>query len=165
MPGTRTAPTVNGTPTFSRVSVRMIDASQDIRSVAWQLGLGATNAQIEAAVDNIQDYSNASMFQIEVTAVYNSAPAVTNALAEVYPSVYDNVVLLYKDALNNSQNIFIPAPTTDLQPSGSDSPDPVTLALIRASFAATMNGTGTAGWAPISARFSERREKNQRIFI
>lgn len=165
MPGTRTAPAVNGTPSFSRVSVTLIDASGDIRTVSWQMGPGVTNAQIEAAVDNIQDYSNASMYKVEVSAVYNSAPQQTSALAEVYPSVYDNVVLLYKDALNNSENVFIPAPTTELQPSGSDTPDTTVLAGIRASFAATMNGTGSAGWTPISARFTERREKNQRIFI
>jgi hypothetical protein len=165
MPGTRTAPTVDGTPPFQNVSYQFIDSTEDIRSVSIQFPPGTTSAQIEAIAVALQARSNASLFNIEVKASYTSAPDVGNALAEVHISVYDNVVVLFKDQVNHSQDIFILAPITDLQPTDSDTPVASQLiAIILAVTTALEQGT-TDDWQAISARFTERREKNQRTFI
>jgi len=165
MPGTRTAPTVDGTPAFQNVSFQFIDSTEDIRSVSVQFPPGTTAAQIEAIAIALQAKSNASLYNIEVTAKYSSAPDVGNALPEVHISVYDNVVVLFKDQVNHSQDIFVLAPITTLQPDDSDTPVGTQLtALILAMTAALEQGT-TDDWQAISARFTERREKNQRTFI
>lgn len=165
MPGTRTAPAVDGTPPFQQASYQFIDSTEDIRSITIQLPPGATAAQIEAIGTQLQAKSNASLYKIEVKAVYASTPDVGNALPEVHISVYDNVVVLFKDQLNHSQDIFVLAPITALQPDDSDTPvGTQLLALTLAVTAALEQGT-TDDWQAVSARYTERREKNQRTFI
>lgn len=165
MAGSRTAPVVDGTPPFQYASYQFIDASEDIRSVGIQLPPGTTAAQIEAIGTQLQALSNASLFKITVQAVYGSTPDVSQADAVVHLSVYDNVVVLFKDQLNHSQDIFVVAPTTDLQPTDSDTPVGTELtALILAVSNALEQGT-TDDWQAVSARYTERREKNQRTFI
>lgn len=165
MPGDRTAPAVNGTPPFQRVSFSFVDASEDIRSIALQLPPGSTAAQIEAIATQLQALTNASLFKVEVTASYASSPDAGEALAELHESVYDNVAMLLKDQVNHSQNFFVPAPILDLVPADSDTPIGLELlALILALTAALEQGT-TDDWQAVSARYTERREKNQRVLI
>lgn len=165
MPGTRTAPTVDGTPPFQFASYQFIDSTEDVRSIGIQFPPGTTATQINAVGTQLQALSNASLFKIEVKAVYASAPDPGNAVAAVHISVYDNVVVLFKDQVNHSQDVFVVAPTTDLQPDDSDTPVSAELtALILAVTAGLEEGT-TDDWQAISARFTERREKNQRTFI
>lgn len=165
MPGTRTAPTVDGTPPYQQVGYQFIDSTEDIRTISVQFPPGTTAAQIEAVATQLQALSNASLFNIEVKAAYKSNPDVGNALAAVHISVYDNVVVLFKDQLNHSQDIFVVAPITDLQPDDSDTPVAAELtALILAVTNGLEQGT-TDDWQAVSARFTERREKNQRTYI
>lgn len=165
MPGTRSAPTVDGTPPFQYASYQFIDFSEDIRSVGVQLPPGTTAAQIEAIGTQLQALSNASLFKITVQAVYGSTPDVSNAEGVVHLSVYDNVVVLFKDQLNHSQDIFVVAPIADLLPPNTDTPIGSELtALILAVTNGLEQGT-TDDWQAVSARYTERREKNQRTFI
>ena len=165
MPGTRTAPTVDGTPPYQTASYQFIDASEDVRSISIQFPPGTTATQINSVGTQLQALSNASLFKIEVKQVYGSTPDVGNALAVVHMSVFDNVVVLFKDQLNHSQDVFVVAPTTDLQPTDSDTPDGTELtALILAVTAGLEQGT-TDDWQAVSARYTERREKNQRTYI
>jgi len=165
MPGTRTAGTVDGTPPFQRVSFAFIDATEDIRSVSIQVAAGATAAQINAIANQLQLHSNASLYKITVEAVYDSQPDPGNALDEVHISVFDNVVVLFKDQENHSQDIFIVAPTTDLQPANSDTPDTTELLALGVAVTAALEEGTTDDWQAVSARFTERREKNQRTFM
>ena len=162
---TRTAPAVNGTPNVLQVSIRWIDVSGDLRAVSIDADPGATNAEIEALVDNLQTMSNASIYRVEVSQVYNSIPSVASATAGIYPSVFDNVVLLLKTPDNQSTNVFIPAPDATVMSSSSDTPLTAPLLAIAASITNVLEGTGTEDWNLVSARFTERREKNQRVFI
>lgn len=165
MPGTRTAPAINGTPAYQLISFHYIDYSGDRRSVSVQTGAGVANSALEALADNMQDYSNASLWKVGVEAVYAGDMVRANALAEVYPSVYDNVVILYKTADNRSQNIFIPAPTEEIQPQDQDTPDTATLITFNLVALPVLNGTPSIGYTARSARFTERREKNQSVPI
>lgn len=165
MPGTRTAPTVDGTPPYQVVSYQFIDASEDIRSVSVQFPPGTTPGQIEAIAAQLQSKSNASLFNIKVSAAYSSPPGAGNALEAVHLSVYDNVVVLFKDQLNHSQDIFIPAPIEALQPADSDTPDASQLTGLILVVTTALEEDTTDDWQAVSARFTERREKNQRTFI
>jgi len=165
MPGTRTAPTVDGTPPYQNASFTFIDHTEDVRSISLQFPPGTTAAQIDSVGTALQARSNASLFKIEVKQIYGSTPDVGNALAEVHISVYDNVVVLFKDQLNHSQDLFVPAPTTALQPDDSDTPIGSALTAIILAVTAGMEQGTTDDWQAVSARFTERREKNQRTYI
>src|ERR1041384_1303111 len=160
MPGTRTAPAVDGTPPFQRATFSLIDSTEDIRSISIQLPPGATAAQIQAIATQLQDLTNASLYRVEVNAVYDSAPDPGNALEEVHISVFDNVVILLKDQLNHSLNFFVPAPVTDLQPADSDTPDTTELLALGIALTAALEQGTTDDWQNVSARYTERREKN-----
>lgn len=165
MPGTASAPTVDGTPLYDKVSIHYVDASGDTRSDSIQIDPGTTDAQIQTMVGLIQGNSNASIYKVERTAVYGSIPNPSNALAEVYPSVYDNIVLLFKTPTNQSQNVFIPAPDGDIMPADSDVPDVAALIPTNVAIINVLEGLGTVEWGAVSARFTERREKNQRVML
>ena len=162
---TRSAPAVDGTPTFQLISARWIDASGDKRAVSLQVDAGTTAAEVDAFLDNTQNASNASLYEVRVEAVYFSQPQTANATAGVYPSVYDNVVLLLKNQLNISRNWFIPAPDATIMDTDSDTPNTVAAQLIAASVATAIEGTSTDDWSGVSTRFTERREKNQAVPI
>lgn len=162
---TRTAPTVDGNPQYWNVSYHFIDASGDVRSISVKAPEGVTNAQINALGSSLQTYSNASLYKIEKSEVYSGDESRSNADAEVYPSVYDNVVILYKTVDGRSQNIFIPAPTTTIQPSGQDTPDVTVVATFNLTALNVLNGDPSVGYTPRSTRFTERREKNQSVKI
>lgn len=165
MPGTASAPTVDGTPLYDKVSIHYVDASGDTRSDSIQIDPGTTDAQVQTMVGLIQGNSNASIYKVERTATYASIPNPTNAVAAVYPSVYDNVVLLFKTPLNASQNVFIPAPDTDIMPTDSDTPDMAALIPTSVAIINVLEGLGTVEWSGVSGRFTERREKNQRVYF
>lgn len=165
MAGTRTAPTVDGTPPWQDVSFRFVDASEDVRSVSGQFPPGTTAAQIEAIAAALQTRSNASLFEVRVTDSYASAPDAGNADPVVHISVFDNVVMLFKDQENHSQDFFIPAPTSDVQPENSDQPDTAELIPLGLVIVNALEMGTTDDWQTISARFTERREKNQRTLM
>lgn len=165
MAGTRTAPTVDGTPPWQNVSFMFIDASEDSRAISGQFPPGTTAAQIEAIAAALQTRSNASLYRVDVTASYASQKDPGNADPVVHLSVYDNVVMLFKDQENHSQDFFIPAPTTEVQPDGSDTPDTTELLALGIVIVNALEQGTTDDWQVISARFTERREKNQRTFM
>jgi len=165
MAGVRTAPTVDGTPPWQNVSFAFIDSSEDKRSISGQFPPGTTAAQIEAIAAALQTRSNASLYEVRVTAAYSSQPDVGNADAVAHISVFDNVVMLFKDQANHSQDFFIPAPTTDVQPTDSDTPDTTELLPLGLVITNALEQGTTDDWQVISARYTERREKNQRTYM
>lgn len=165
MPGTRTAGTVDGTPPFQRAAFSLMDSTEDVRTISIQLPPGATAAQIETIATQLQSLTNATLFKVEVIDVYGSAPDAGNALEEVHISVFDNVVILLKDQLNHSQNFFVPAPIADLQPTTGDTPVTAELLALGLALVTAMEMGTTDDWQTVSARYTERREKNQRTFM
>lgn len=162
----RTAPAVNGTPVTQNVSFRFIDATGDLRSVAVRLLPAATNAQIEGLASTLGAASNAALYAVEVTSSYGVPPSKAAAVNTIRPSVYDNIVLLFKTAIGFAQNIFIPAPIEASFETGTDVPDPnavTTAGVINTGLAALNAGGGT--YTPVSVRFTERREINERVII
>lgn len=160
--GTRTAPTVNGTPTFKRVSVTYMDASGDVRSVAYPIGNADTDAEIEALIAALQTGSQASIFKVTVEDVYNSVGDQGNASSGSRDSVYDNVAVLGKSAANLSRNFFLPAPDGAIMLGTVDQIDPASTELA-AIFTAWL--ALSSGFSIVSARYTERREINQKVPI
>lgn len=155
---TRSAPTVDGSPTFSRVTFALIDSRGDKRSVSHRIPADATEVQIEAVADALATATNASVYSISVQAVYSSLPQASNATDSAMESVFDNVALNLKDvAADSQQTAYIPAPLGTLILDG----DIVDTG--NAQYVAWRDAVDTmlgGAYAPVSVRFTERREKN-----
>lgn len=155
----RTAPTVDGIPNLKKITLTYVDVSNDQRSVSNYIEGTATPAQIEAHVAAAGAASNGNLFNVEVTDVYRAAKLASAAVSEEENSVYDNVVILYKESDNPSgMNGFIPAPIRDVFVGDSDNIDNTDA--IYLAFRNTLSTILLGTMVPITVRYTERREKN-----
>lgn len=161
----RTAPTIDGTPTYRQVSFRYIDASGDKRSEAIRIDAAVTDALIEAWADKAQQISNASLYEVAITSHYSSVADKSDAVGDApSDSVFDNIVVLAKNAVGDRINGYILAPSkADLMVEGTDQIDPTSVGL--ASFLTAFLAVIPAGYSVVSARFSERSEINTAVSI
>lgn len=156
----RSAPTVNGTPTYKRLSISYIDFTGDERSDSLDIPAGTTDALIEALVASIAPIINADLFRVTVAEVYNSVPDSSNALNQPRSSVYDNLVFLGKDPTNASIRGFLPTPVDSLFITNTDEIDPNNLAL--GGYLTAMLAIYPT-FSFVSGRYTERREINERV--
>lgn len=165
MPGTRSAPTVDGTPDFLNISFSWIDYVGD-RYTCTFLGSGttATPAEIEALANLFQDISNASLWRVQVTQDYSGAMLKSNALEEVWNDAEDVVVIHYKN-LTTKADLYtnFPAPLDDIFIEGTEQVDTanVDFTNLLAGIAAVL----PTGFTPATVRFSKHREINQAELI
>lgn len=157
---TRTAPTVNGTPTFKRVSVTLYDYTGEQRTDSYQLDAAATDVQIEAFVAGLQAITNGTIWRVNVGDVYNSVGDPSNADEEVWEEGSANIVLLAKDATNHSQDWYVPAPDNGLFLEGTENIDPsnTDLGTLMTAILAMRSG-----FSFVSARFTSRRDIGTKI--
>ena len=160
--GTRTAPTVNGTPSYQLASFALVDASGDQRSVAIQGPAGATSGQWEAIAAALQAASQASLYSANVQMVYEGDKDPGNAVAGSRDSVYDNVTTLLKNTTRVSRDVFIPAPAPEIMNGDLDEVDPTSTEL--SDFYTAVLAV-SSGFTVRSARYTERREINKRVVI
>jgi len=161
MAGTRTAPTVDGSPTFIEISLRWIDAIGDVRSDVSLVAAAATDAQIEAVAAAMAAGSNASLYAMRITQVYEGAKSKANGDNAVRESAQDNIVYHAKDTGRVDRRSFLPAPLEAVFVANTETPDAGD-GLITAIMTAWDNAwAGT--FAGISLRFTERREINEKV--
>lgn len=158
----RTAQTVDGTPLYKVVSLRWMDSTGDKRTDSYQFPAAVTNAQIEAFAAAIVLDSNAVLYDIRVTDSYSALPDSGDALNETRPSLFANIVVLVKTPLNESDDLFIPAPLDDNFIPTTDDPIVGELGDTMTAFLACKNAGGGA-FEVISGRYTERREMNKSI--
>lgn len=157
---TRTAPTVDGSPNYKTLSVTMYDYTGEQRTDTYQIDAASTNVQIEAIVAALQAITNATIWRVRVGEVYNSVGDPSNADEEVWEEVSSNVVLLAKDAANNAQDWYVPAPDNSIFVEGTESIDPSSVplgALLTAILAVK------SGFSFVSGRFTSRRDIGSKI--
>lgn len=158
--GTRTAPTVDGSPTWVNVSVSLIDHTGDVRTDTYQLDADSSDAEIEAFIAGIQLLSNTSIYRVTVGEVYNSTKDKTQALEVVWENVHDNVVVLEKTAVNVAQDFFVPAPIEAMFVAGTENINPAYADFV--TFLATITPM-RAAYSAISARFTHRKAIGTKI--
>jgi len=163
MPGTRTAGTVDGTGSFKELSVRWIDSVGDIRSDATIIDAAASDAEIEAVAAALVPTSNASLYAIRVTEVYEGAKSKANALSAVRESLQDNIVFHAKDAGRVDRRAFFPAPVAGVFVADTETPDEGDALIITLMAAWETVWAGT--FAGVSLRFTERREINEKVTL
>lgn len=161
MAGTRTAGTVDGTGSFKEISLRWIDAVGDIRSDATIVDAAASDAQIEAVAAAAAAATNASLYAVRVTEVYEGAKSKANAAAAVRESVSDNIVYHCKDTGRVDRRSFLPAPLATVFVADTETPDEgdALIIALMAAWDAVWAGT----FAGVSLRFTERREINEKV--
>lgn len=158
---TRTAPTVDGTPTAKHVSIKMIDSVGDTRSVSVYATAAATNAEVEALVAATQAATNASIAEVTVSDVYLGAIAKSNADEDVFNNIGDNIIYHVKASPTQSQRAYIPAPLESVMTDGTEMPDPDN-ALLVTWFGAVLAVVG-GNYVGVTVRFNERRDLNDAV--
>lgn len=165
----RTAPAVDGTPIVKQVSLRWIDVSGDKRSDSYTFLPGVTDAQIEAWATAMGAASNANLYDVTVTYGYSDLPDSDDADNATKESLMDNIVILAKNPIKQTDDLFIPAPIADmLQDNGSgdsDEIDPLSaeLAAAMSTFLVLRNVGAAATYEVVSGRFTERKEINKKV--
>lgn len=161
MPGTRTAPDVTGAASFIEISLRWIDAVGDRRSDASMIAAAATDVQIEAVAAKMVLASNASLYAIRKTSVYEGALSKGNALAAIRESVQDNIVYHAKDTARVDRRAFVPSPLAANFVTNTETPNDgaTTMTDVMTAWDAAWAGT----FAGVSLRFTERREINEKV--
>jgi len=160
MPGTRTAPTVDGNETFKRLSITVYDYTGEQRTDSYKIDAASTDIQIEALVAAYQAISNATVWRVQVSDVYNSIGDPSNALEEVWEEASANLVLLAKDANDDSANVFVPAPVNSIFEEGTENIDPASVPLgdLMTAYLAVK-----AGYQFVSGRFTSRRDVGTKV--
>jgi len=161
MPGTRTAPTVDGTPNKRVISIRGIDSDGTKRAIDYSVAIGATPAEVEAVVATLQLASNMSIYEVNDGYVYTSNALSTSAAAAVQQSVRQNIVILFKDDVTfETQEAYIPAPISSLFTTGTKN-----VIVTNATYTNYRDAVGVvlaADYGAISVRYTERRQINQK---
>lgn len=157
----RTAPTIDGSGNYREVTIKWVDANNGQRSDTQRISAAATDEQVEAIVVAAAAASNANIYQVRVTMVYNSIKSPADAVEESRVSVKDNIVLLFKDSANNARDWFLPAPLDSMFVAGTNSPDPLDTLL--GNWETAIDAAIETAFEPVSLRFTERRKKNPSV--
>lgn len=158
----RTAPTVNGTPVYKLVSFRWMDTTGDKRTDTYQFPAACTAALIETLAAALAADSNAVLYEVDIKEAYAALPDKNDAVNSPRESLFQNIVVLVKTPLNDSDDLFIPAPEDDNFIPNTDDPIVGSIAPTITAFLACKNAGGGT-YQSISGRYSERREINKSI--
>lgn len=165
MPGTRTAPDVDGSPDFLQLSFSWIDYVGDRYTCSFLAsGTAATPAEIEALGDVLQAASNASLWRIQVIQDYQGQMLKSNALEEVWNDAEDVAVIHYKNPTTRADlYVNFPAPLDDMFVEGTEQVD--TADVLFTNILAAVAAVVPTGFNPATVRFSKHREVNQSELI
>lgn len=162
MAGTRTAPTVGAiTTTSSGATIHLIDASGDLHSeTVYAVGDALADlAEVEALVVDYQAATQASVWKVTQTFVWEGDADPDNAEVGQRNSVKDGINLLFKNvALLKSQTPRLVAPVGATMQGNQDIPllsSTEMTNLITQYLVAAL-----AGYNLASAQYTERRERS-----
>ena len=162
MAGTRTAPTVDGTPPKVLITLSVIDSSGDKYSDTLVLTSVPLDVDIEAYVAAYQLVTQASVYSANVQLVYEGDADPDNATTDQRNSAKDGINFLWKDFTSlASQSTRVVAPITAVMQGNQDIPL-LTYADMLTYIAET--GDLLTAYALQSAQYTERRERrNERV--
>jgi hypothetical protein len=158
----RTAPAITGAATGVLISWRYIDANATKNSFSLKTTVAlATPALIEAVSAAVGAASNANLYEVQVASYWADTPDPVAAVDESRPSVYDNIVELFKDlSTGAAQDAYIPAPIDALFNTGTQDVDLDSAEFI--AFSNAVNALLPTAYIPVSVRFTERRKTYQK---
>lgn len=160
----RTAPAVNGSPTFLQFSLHYIDSVGTMRSIPLtSTAARATNANIEAWANANSDISNANMYGVSVTSVYQATPDASSAVDQLVQSVKDHVIFSAYDPTDptDSRGLYLPSPEESIFIAGTRDIDPTNVdvaALLTAGLAVL-----PAGYSITGATFNQNVQRGKKV--
>lgn len=164
MPGTRTAPEYDGTPTSVLYTIHLIDAGGDTFTDALRFLTPPTTAELEAHVVAYQAATNASVYGISRTDEYFGEADPDNAVFAARSGVQNGVNCLFRNATTlQSTTPRVVAPIAEIMQGNQDIPL-VTATAFTALLTSYLTVLG-ADWSLDSVQYTSRRERtnNPRI--
>ncbi len=157
----RVLPTIDGSPTYTEISLRYIDYVGDQHAVVSIIDGKATDAQLEFLVIQTVARSQASLHTLRITQVYAGEKSKDNAFTPPFSSVQDMIVYHAKDANHKSRRAYLPAPARPNFLPASDTPgsEPAQMGNWLNAWSTVWAGT----FEGVSMRFTQRREINKKI--
>lgn len=154
------AGTVDATPTRKIIHLQYIDSEGKLRTDSYDAPNDVTDAELNALTAAMGNVTNASLWNIGYTNWFaTGVPQKSDADDLTNDSVKDNVVILFKNSSNLAFDFYIPANLeTTTMIAGTENPNVEStemVALVDAIQAIW------GGYAPVSARFTERRQTNR----
>lgn len=168
MPGTRKAPTVNGTPTYVRLGVHLIDNTGNKVSDSIIIPATVTDAEIETYIAKYALASNASIYRVEVNYVYSGQEDAGNAATQIHDDVAQVINFLMKSDTDDSQSqrAVLRAPIDSIFLAESDIIQPLVQVYADWYVAVTDLFNGGAGgsgdYSSRSSKYAGRKGANQR---
>lgn len=164
MAGTRTATTVDGTPNAKKVSLHWIDSSGEKRSDSTYFDEAATDIEIEAYVAAAQALSNASLYKVQVSYVYEGQAQVANAAQAIFEDVAQNLVWQAKlPASAFSLRTFIPSPVQAVTMVGGNTEEPNPASTEMLAYQTALIAALPTGYGLVGVRFTQRRDINNQV--
>jgi hypothetical protein len=152
----RTAPTFDDTPNYRILSLRMIDISGDKRAEGFEISPTASAANIEAFVAGYALRTNANIYAMWDSQVYNVPASASDANAGAKSdSVADGINFLYVSNTNDSEDVRLIAPIASLMVGDTDTVDPTEGVAFNALVEPLLTGTKVG----VTAQYTERKEK------
>lgn len=119
---------VDATPTRKIYHLSYIDSEGKLRTDSYDVPSGVTDAELNALTAAVGAVTNASLYAIGVTNWFATGVAQKSDADDLTnDSVKDNLVILMKNAVNDSFDFFVPANLeTVTMVAGTENPDPAT---------------------------------------
>lgn len=148
------------TATYKRLTVRLIDKTGDKRAITQRIAIGATLANIQAYLVELASLTNANIYEVFVQDVWATNPSVGDAFNATRASLFQNVATYWRvGATLETQDSYIPAPVEALFEAGTDNVD-TGAGAEHADYLVALQAIMPVGYAPVSVRYSERKEVN-----
>lgn len=153
----RHAPTVDGSPNYRLLSLRLIDISGDKRAETFEISPSADDADVEAFVAGYATRTNSDIYGVYDVLGYVSPALSSQAVAaSKSSSVADGINFLYKSATNDTEDVRLVAPIASLFVGTSDAVDATAAAAFNALVTPLLTGTKVG----VTAQYTERKEKS-----
>lgn len=156
--GIRTAPTVAelGVTKFG-FTIHAVDFSGDNGTAYFELDAIPTDAELESVVDAYQAATQASVWKVSATRIWEGGEQASNAASGSRDSVADGVNLLLRNTtINKAQSPRIIAPAPEVMQGANDIPDPASTPF---GNLVTAIGAILSDYTGISAQYTERTER------
>lgn len=158
MPGTRTAPATTGAPTSVTLTLHLIDSSGDLFTDEITTVAGAPAPAVEAYVAAYQAVTQASVYKVTESLVWEGVESPTNAAVGQRNSIKDGINILYRNATTLvSKTLRVAAPDPAVMDANTD-----TVNVSAAPFAAFLSAVTPllTGFSSQSVQYTERRERS-----
>lgn len=122
MPGTPTFPAVTGTATSTEVTLHLVDASGDLYTENLDVAATAAVGDINGLATTYQAATNASLYKVTRTSIWQGSADPDNAVAAYRGTVAEGINMLFRNATLFTRNLRLIAPIAAVMQGNQDIP-------------------------------------------